>query len=143
MTAPTLVLALLAFTAGSAGALRCNTYIGTDFYRGGPGTESCPPYPARECVMLQYRVLGVRTYSMACDDLFQCARQPLNSSCCTSSFRNSTVVVRCSATDWNVTWINHTSFGPECSTRCRDEVWDAADRSGLNGGARVGQGVLD
>ena len=109
------LLALLVTTPSVLGVgLRCNTYLGTDFSQGGAGIETCLAYTT-ECAQREFFVLGVRTYSMSCDDLFQCKGLPKNI-CCTKAAEK--LVLRCSGTNFPEWKINSTSFGPECSAAC-------------------------
>ena len=105
-------------TAPSASGLRCNTYIGTDFSHSGPGIESCIGGISR-CVMRKFYTFGVRTYSMNCDDLLQCATLPQDI-CCTQNVANGTFhdVVRCSSSNFAVQSVNASNFGPECDASC-------------------------
>ena len=83
------VFVALAVSAAAADALRCNTYIGTDFSSSGAGIETCTY--ATKCIQRKYYVLGVRTYQMSCDDLLQCHDQPANVCCSAVSSRRTGV----------------------------------------------------
>ena len=113
---------MLSMSLGALAQLRCNTYIGTDVSTGGAGTESCVA-PIARCVQREFYVLGVRTYSMSCDDLLQCTLpHPVPSgTCCTkpdSSMRYPTVV-RCSDHNFNESKLNASNFdSPDCRQNC-------------------------
>ena len=111
------VFVALAVSAAAADALRCNTYIGTDFSSSGAGIETCTY--ATKCIQRKYYVLGVRTYQMSCDDLLECHDQPANV-CCTlpSSPARYPNAIRCAPTNFNETSLNASSFGPECAANC-------------------------
>lgn len=108
--------------ASAAASLRCNTYIGTDFSGSGAGVETCIPV-VKACVMRQFYVVGVRTYTMSCDDLFQCVAYPPNT-CCTQDIHNGSLVdvISCSTTNFNHSSANSTSFPPECQKKCSSSV---------------------
>lgn len=94
--------------------LRCNTYLGTDHSSSGSGIETC--VTATDCVMREQRVFGVVTYSMSCDDLFQCRGLPPNACC----VKQNGLVVRCShMKNFNDTRVSAESFADQaCRAKC-------------------------
>ena len=98
-----------------ADVLRCDTYISTDGTSSGTGIETCLAFPPRVCLARSFLTLGIRTYTLSCDDLFQCAGLPENT-CCTKS--DGATIVKCSSTNFNISAINGSYFGAGCTRRC-------------------------
>ena len=118
-----LALLLLALLP-TASSLRCNTYLATDFSSSGTGTESCLQGVTR-CIQREAWPLGVRTYSMSCDDLFQCVDVKPGSCCTKRGSIGGGVVVRCATENFNKTRINATDFDddPSCSQNCTSQAY--------------------
>ena len=136
MPAPPLVVAyhfLLLITlvkAVTVAGLRCNTFLGTDASSSGAGIETCLPLVSR-CIQREFYILGVRTYSMSCDEFLQCDAMQPPRTCCTHKAGNSsfTGVIRCSPTNFKETRINASTFGKECSRPCTESTILAAPAS--------------
>lgn len=107
-----------------ANDLICQTFLGNNLGESGQGTEGCVPGVNR-CVARSYLVFNHQTYTLSCDDLFQCPTQVKDRACCTTPLG---VTVRCfdenfSDTHGNtITRIDGTFFEPaaECSTPCSE-----------------------
>ena len=83
----------------------------------------------KQCIQTESYVVGVRTYGMACDDLFQCAGLPKNICCTKKGQGKDGIVIRCSDSNFPAEKIDHDNFGPECAKLCSPSGSNSADRN--------------
>ena len=108
----------------TADTLRCQTFMGSANGESGEGIETCV-VPVSHCIARSYQVFGTQTYTLSCDDLFQCVGIR-DDTCCTTSFG---VVVRCFDKNFEnpdgttMTRVDNSFFTSDtCSQACGDDA---------------------